>query len=141
MVCLYLSVKAPGETLVHSFSILDMSNQLLFIKGSILHPNSGVLIAGISPRVLAFWLLFIGFAIKVPVVPLHTWLPDAHVEAATPISAVLAGILLKVGSYGLMRIPFQIFPEQVQQFAWILGLLGAPLASQYVSAVQGNVLS
>ena len=48
-----------------------------------------------------FLLLFIGFAVKVPIFPFHTWLPDAHVEAPTPISVLLAGVLLKMGGYGL----------------------------------------
>ena len=60
----------------------------------------------------AVWLgFFIGFAIKVPIFPFHTWLPDAHVDAPTPISVVLAGVLLKMGGYGLIRVNLEVLPQ------------------------------
>jgi len=77
-------------------------------------------ILGKSLQWWAFLLLFVGFAIKVPSVPLHTWLPDAHVEAPTPISMVLAGILLKMGGYGIMRICYPICPDAGYELAYFV---------------------
>jgi len=73
---------------------------------------------------ILFALLFLGFAVKVPIVPLHSWLPDAHVEAPTPISMILAGVLLKLGGYGLIRFAFPICPWAADQLAWYVGLIG-----------------
>jgi len=70
-----------------------------------------------------FLLLFIGFAVKVPIFPFHTWLPDAHVEAPTAISVILAGVLLKMGTYGLMRISYPILPESAIWFSGALAVL------------------
>jgi NADH-quinone oxidoreductase subunit M len=73
------------------------------------------------------WIaLFIGFAIKIPAFPFHTWLPDAHVEAPTAVSVILAGILLKMGTYGILRINFGILPQATAELSYyFLGALGA----------------
>ncbi|HEY2837960.1 MAG TPA: NADH-quinone oxidoreductase subunit M [Pirellulales bacterium] len=79
---------------------------------------------GKSIQFWAFILLFIGFAIKVPIVPFHTWLPDAHVEAPTPISMILAGVLLKMGGYGIIRICYPICPDGGYDLAYVVAGIG-----------------
>ena len=75
-------------------------------------------------QVLLWFAFYIGFAIKIPAFPFHTWLPDAHVEAPTAISVILAGVLLKMGTYGLLRINFALLPEATAKLAWVLALIG-----------------
>ncbi|MCF7804790.1 MAG: NADH-quinone oxidoreductase subunit M [Candidatus Marinimicrobia bacterium] len=75
-------------------------------------------------QIVVFLALFVAFAIKVPVFPFHTWLPLAHVEAPTAISVILAGVLLKMGTYGLLRISFPILPEGTLWFALPMAILG-----------------
>ena len=70
-----------------------------------------------------FWAFAFAFAIKVPLFPLHTWLPDAHTEAPTAGSVILAAILLKMGTYGLMRFNFGLFPDQSREWAWLFIIL------------------
>jgi len=77
----------------------------------------------LSP-VLIWWLLFIGFAVKMPIFPFHTWLPDAHVQAPAPISTLLAGVLLKMGAYAMIRMVILLFPRTSMEYAWVLLLLG-----------------
>jgi NADH-quinone oxidoreductase subunit M len=72
----------------------------------------------------AFWLTLIAFMIKLPGVPFHTWLPDAHVEAPTPISMILAGVLLKMGGYAMMRITWPMFPAAGHLFWCSVATLG-----------------
>jgi NADH-quinone oxidoreductase subunit M len=107
-----------GWEKVHTFNMLAMMDPANYEAGSLL--------AGINTswRYLAYIALFIGFAIKVPIFPFHTWLPDAHVEAPTPISVILAGVLLKMGTYGMLRISFPMFPDAMRHYAWELALLG-----------------
>ncbi|OEF96788.1 complex I subunit 4 family protein [Desulfuribacillus alkaliarsenatis] len=71
-----------------------------------------------------FLTIFIAFAVKLPIFPFHTWLPDAHVQAPTPASMILAGVLLKMGAYGLIRIGYGILPEAAAQFATLIAILG-----------------
>jgi NADH-quinone oxidoreductase subunit M len=67
---------------------------------------------------------FIGFGVKLPIVPFHTWLPDAHVEAPAPISVLLAGVLLKMGGYGFIRISIGLFTQASFQYAWVFIVVG-----------------
>ncbi|MCS6966574.1 MAG: NADH-quinone oxidoreductase subunit M [Candidatus Kapabacteria bacterium] len=71
-----------------------------------------------------FWAFALSFCIKVPLFPLHTWLPDAHVEAPTAGSVILAGVLLKMGTYGLIRFNLELFPQASFEYATLLAWLG-----------------
>jgi len=123
---LYLSVKTPDSTeqIVHTFNVLHMQDSTNLIPGSILSLQSDSYLGPYSFRFWAFLLLLIGFLIKLPAVPFHTWLPDAHVEAPTPISVILAALLLKFGGYGLLRFAYPIFPDGAIHFSWLVGLIG-----------------
>ena len=83
----------------------------------------GNLVFAGSTGAVLFWGFALAFMIKVPVFPFHTWLPDAHTEAPTAGSVILAAVLLKMGTYGLMRFCFGLFPEASREFAWIFIIL------------------
>src|SRR3989338_2041745 len=91
----------------HTFNILELSQNTFAIRF----------------KQIIFLALFLGFAIKVPIFPFHTWLPDAHVEAPTPISVLLAGVLLKMGAYGFFRISYPILPAAARWFGPYMGIL------------------
>ncbi|TAK12964.1 MAG: NADH-quinone oxidoreductase subunit M [Anaerolineae bacterium] len=101
--------------------------------------NSDVLLGGFTTvgiaKAVAFWAFVIAFAIKVPVWPFHTWLPDAHTEAPTAGSMILAGVLLKLGAYGFLRFVLPLYPEQSSQYAGVLaGLATAAIVFGALSA-------
>jgi NADH-quinone oxidoreductase subunit M len=104
---------------VHTFNILALAE-----LGQKTAQFDREVLFGKSIQWWAFVLLFIGFAVKVPSVPVHTWLPDAHVEAPTPISMILAGVLLKMGGYGIIRICYPICPAAGYELAWFVCGLG-----------------
>jgi NADH-quinone oxidoreductase subunit M len=86
-------------------------------------------------QILAFLALFLAFAIKVPMFPFHTWLPDAHTEAPTAGSVILAGVLLKLGAYGLIRFAVPLYPFAAHTFAWPI------IALSIVAIVYGAIVS
>lgn len=94
----------------HTFNILELGKA------------SGAL--ALATQITIFIAFYLGFAVKVPVFPFHTWLPDAHVEAPTPISVLLAGVLLKMGGYGFFRISFPILKDAAHYFAYLFAILG-----------------
>ncbi len=110
---------------VGTFNMIELSTAATAVtSAAVLIPLAGL-----------FWLFFAGFAIKLPTWPLHTWLPDAHTDAPTAASVMLAGVLLKMGGYGLLRINVGMFPTQTDRFAWVLIALGV------VSVLYGAVIT
>jgi NADH-quinone oxidoreductase subunit M len=117
----YASVPEPGASGQHTFNIIHWA-RLAQMANS---PFAQTLFLGRSVGWWAFLLFFVGFVIKLPAVPVHTWLPDAHVEAPTPISMILAGVLLKMGGYGVLRICYPILPSALDShLTWMVAIVG-----------------
>ena len=105
-----------GSAITRTFSIPELARVAWTAKG--------MMILGVAAvKVIWVWM-FVAFAIKIPMFPFHTWLPDAHVEAPTAISVILAGVLLKMGTYGILRMNFTLLPEATQWAATSMAVFG-----------------
>lgn len=108
MMILNFNVAGSYSSLLVDLSQLNVS----FVEGSLF-----------STQTLLFFGFALAFAVKTPLFPVHTWLPDAHVQAPTPGSVVLAGVMLKMGTYGFLRFCFDLFPEASVSYAWFFCML------------------
>jgi len=118
ILALYLNLKEP------TFNMLAMMNQAGYRPDGWLAQNMPTWFFSLSPKELVWLAFFVAFAIKIPAFPFHTWLPDAHVEAPTAISVILAGVLLKMGAYGIMRVNFPMMPGESVYFAELIAVVG-----------------
>jgi NADH-quinone oxidoreductase subunit M len=103
----------------HTFNLIELARQG---RAGVFAKASPIL--GFAFSKLMFIALFIGFAIKIPMFPFHTWLPDAHVEAPTPVSVILAGVLLKMGIYGILRFNYPLLPDATMWAANAIAVFG-----------------
>ena len=112
---IYLIFQSDSQLGSLSASVLDFYKlSIPFIQNDFFNPQS-----------LLFFAFCLAFAIKVPMFPFHTWLPDAHVQAPTGGSMILAGVMLKMGTYGFLRFVIPMFPEAVAAWSWLFLALGA----------------
>jgi NADH-quinone oxidoreductase subunit M len=121
----YSAIKYVIYTLFGSAFMLAGIIGIYFSSGSLnmlelAQGNPAGIFIAVTPAAPLFFLMLAGFAVKLPVFPLHTWLPDAHTDAPTAVSVVLAGTLIKMGGYGMIRLCISIFPDVAQQYAPLL---------------------
>jgi NADH-quinone oxidoreductase subunit M len=134
----YSAIKFFLYTLVGSVAMLLAFIGIYLTTGTwnILEiPMLGPLAGNPVLAVAGFWAIFLAFAIKVPMFPFHTWLPDAHTAAPTAGSVILAGVLLKLGGYGFIRILLPFFPDLFKQFAPFIGIIAL------ISMIYGALVS
>jgi NADH-quinone oxidoreductase subunit M len=115
---LFLAIQMLG-VMFQTYDIVTLAERWSSLEG-------GTMLGGLSVstvKTVAFWAFVVAFAIKVPVWPFHTWLPDAHTEAPTAGSMILAGVLLKLGAYGFLRLVLPFYPAESAQFAGVLAFL------------------
>jgi NADH-quinone oxidoreductase subunit M len=130
----YAAIKFFLYTLLGSLLMLVALLYLYFQSGSFEILDYHQLPLGMTAQILIFIAFFMAFAVKVPMFPLHTWLPDAHVEAPTGGSVVLAAIMLKVGAYGFIRFSMPIAPDASHELAWLMVTLSL-IAVVYIGLV------
>ncbi len=99
------------------------SSDMQYLSQHLISGTINVLGITLGLQLLTFLLVFTAFAVKIPMFPFHTWLPDAHTDASTEVSVILAGVLLKMGAYGLIRFCFTLFPIGLGQFAGWLAVI------------------
>lgn len=131
---IYAAVKFFLYTLFGSLLMLVAFLYLASRAGSFAFAAMREMAVPMSAQTLVFFAFFAAFAVKVPMVPVHTWLPDAHVEAPTGGSIMLAAVMLKLGAYGFLRLSLPIVPDASREYAWIIVALSL-LAIVYIGLV------
>ena len=129
----YAAMKFLLYTAVSGILILAAFLGLTWLSDSATFNYNSIITAGLplTTQLILLTMLLVGFGIKIPLVPLHTWLPDAYVEASPPVAILLGGVMAKLGTYGLVRFGLGLFPETWALVAPGLAILGA------ISAVYG----
>ena len=138
---IYASIKFFLFTFFGSVFMLIAFIYMYIIGGSFAIIDMHLLPLDFIEQSWIFWAFFLAFAVKIPMVPVHTWLPDAHVEAPTAGSVVLAAVLLKMGGYGFVRFSLPMVPDAVAYFDWIVVLLSliAIVYIGYIALVQSDM--